>query len=305
MHINMKYYVVSIGAIFIALGIGMLVGFNLNYDQELSKQQATIIEDLDKKFENLKTKNDELETALDSSEKNNTQLVEYINSNYEKIIKDELQDKNIGVITTSNDYDYSEQVQKTIKDATGNILFDIVLNDDITNQTKLKEASDALNINFKNSEDVSNYIVDCLKDLNSKTNLEELEKLGIIKINSISDNYSNYDEVVIATGSSKENKEKVNVLDSLLKTKEKINEEAIEQDNETVVTSSKNLSSVIVCAWTALAFSMIFAPVGLGIGIYAFLGAEENKEIKVVSLTAIGISAFICATTIIQWIMYM
>ena len=50
---------------------------------------------------------------------------------------------------------------------------------------------------------------------------------------------------------------------------------------------------------------MIFAPVGLGIGIYAFLGAEENKEIKVVSLTAIGISAFICATTIIQWIMYM
>ena len=117
MHINMKYYVVSIGAIFIALGIGMLVGFNLNYDQELSKQQATIIEDLDKKFENLKTKNDELETALDSSEKNNTQLVEYINSNYEKIIKDELQDKNVGVITTSNDYDYSEQVQKTIKDA--------------------------------------------------------------------------------------------------------------------------------------------------------------------------------------------
>ena len=102
-----------------------------------------------------------------------------------------------------------------------------------------------------------------------------------------------------------ENKEKVNVLDSLLKTQEKINEEAIEQDNETATTPSKNLSSVIVCAWTALAFSMIFAPVGLGIGIYAFLGAEENKEIKVVSLTAIGINAFICATTIIQWIMYM
>ena len=233
MHINMKYYVVSIGAIFIALGIGMLVGFNLNYDQELSKQQATIIEDLDKKFENLKTKNDELETALDSSEKNNTQLVEYINSNYEKIIKDELQDKNVGVITTSNDYDYSEQVQKTIKDATGNILFDIVLNDAITNQTKLKEASDALNINFKNSEDVSNYIVDCLKDLNSKTNLEELEKLGIIKINSIYDNYSNYDEVVIATGSSKENKEKVKLVDKTII-------EKLKQENKYIVAVQKS-----------------------------------------------------------------
>ena len=30
MHINMKYYIVSIGAIFLALGIGILVGFNLN-----------------------------------------------------------------------------------------------------------------------------------------------------------------------------------------------------------------------------------------------------------------------------------
>ena len=52
MQITMKYYIVSIGAIFIALGIGMLVGFNLNYDQEMSKQQANIISDLDKKFDN-------------------------------------------------------------------------------------------------------------------------------------------------------------------------------------------------------------------------------------------------------------
>ena len=64
MHINMKYYIVSIGAIFIALGIGMLVGFNLNYDQEMSKQQANIISDLDKKFDNLKEKNDTLEKDL-------------------------------------------------------------------------------------------------------------------------------------------------------------------------------------------------------------------------------------------------
>ena len=49
MHINMKYYIVSIGAIFISLGIGILVGYNLNYDQELSKQQASVISDLDNK----------------------------------------------------------------------------------------------------------------------------------------------------------------------------------------------------------------------------------------------------------------
>ena len=61
MHINMKYYIVSIGAIFISLGIGILVGYNLNYDQELSKQQASVISDLDNKFDALKVTNDNLE----------------------------------------------------------------------------------------------------------------------------------------------------------------------------------------------------------------------------------------------------
>lgn len=56
MHINMKYYIVTIGAIFIALGIGMLVGFNLNNNQQLSEQQANIISDLDDKFNILKEK---------------------------------------------------------------------------------------------------------------------------------------------------------------------------------------------------------------------------------------------------------
>ena len=64
MHINMKYYIVSIGAIFISLGIGILVGYNLNYDQELSKQQASVISDLDNKFDALKVTNDNLEKSL-------------------------------------------------------------------------------------------------------------------------------------------------------------------------------------------------------------------------------------------------
>ena len=54
MHINMKYYIVSIGAIFLALGIGILVGFNLNNNEEMNKQQAAIIEQLDEEFSSIK-----------------------------------------------------------------------------------------------------------------------------------------------------------------------------------------------------------------------------------------------------------
>ena len=57
MHINMKYYIVSIGAIFLALGIGILVGFNLNNNEEMNKQQAAIIEQLDEEFNSIQEEN--------------------------------------------------------------------------------------------------------------------------------------------------------------------------------------------------------------------------------------------------------
>ena len=108
MHINMKYYIVSIGAIFIALGIGMLVGFNLNYDQELSKQQANIINDLDTKFENLKSKIDNLKQKLGSLTKDYDDSISYINKNVDKLIANELSGKNIGIISTNETNDYTK-----------------------------------------------------------------------------------------------------------------------------------------------------------------------------------------------------
>ncbi|MFR3071772.1 MAG: copper transporter, partial [Paeniclostridium sp.] len=132
MHINMKYYIVTIGAIFIALGIGMLVGFNLNYDQALSKQQASIIGDLDNKFEEIKTTNKDLEKKLSKNKNEYNKLVEYVNDNYAKLIKDELQDKHIGIISTTENYDYTQDVANTITDASGQVSFNIILKDGIT-----------------------------------------------------------------------------------------------------------------------------------------------------------------------------
>ena len=53
MNINMKYYIVTIGSIFLALGIGIIVGFNLNYDQELSKQQSEVLSEFEDRFDSL------------------------------------------------------------------------------------------------------------------------------------------------------------------------------------------------------------------------------------------------------------
>lgn len=201
MHINMKYYIVTIGAIFIALGIGMLVGFNLNYDQELSEQQASIIADLDKRFEGLKLKNDNLEKKLSKTSENYDKSIEFIEENIDKLIVDELVDKNIGVISTNENNEYSKEIEETIVKANGNVAFDIVLKDNIYNEKKIEEASTKIGLEIKNTQEVIDYIIESLKLEGVNEKLKNLEELEMIKINYISDNYLDYDSVVLATGS--------------------------------------------------------------------------------------------------------
>ncbi|MCH1960951.1 MULTISPECIES: copper transporter [Romboutsia] len=220
MHINMKYYIVTIGAIFIALGIGMLVGFNLNYDQELSKQQASMIKDLDSKFEVLKTTNDNLEENLTNLNKYYDEAIAIINQNSDKIIKDSLVNKNIGIISTNEKNDYSKEIASIIQNAGGNVAFDIVLTSNIENKDALKKASEELSIELNNAKDVINYIAESLKEEGSISKLENLQRLELIKVESIAENYIDYDSVVLTGGSEdKAQKENFDKIDEALITK--------------------------------------------------------------------------------------
>lgn len=202
MHINMKYYIVTIGAIFIALGIGILVGFNLNYDQELSKQQSEVINDLDRRFEDLKKTNDTLEANLSNINGNYGKAIEFINQNSSKIIADELLEKNIGIISTNENNDYTAEISDIISKSSGNVAFDIILKNNIYNDEKLKEAAKKIGVQINNTEDMISYIVDAVKSEDSVSKLTYLQELEMIKINALDEDYSKFDSVVLAGGSN-------------------------------------------------------------------------------------------------------
>lgn len=217
MHINMKYYIVSIGAIFIALGIGMLVGFNLNYDQELSKQQATIINNLDTKFENLKSKNDKLEQDLSSLTKDYDASINYINQNVDKLIADELSEKNIGIISTNENNDYTKKLEDTIVKANGSVSFNISIKNNINNVNKIEEVSQKTGVELKDSKGLIEYIIESLKSEDASIKLSYLEELGLIKVNTLNNTYLNYDSVVLAGGhDSKDGEKQFEAIDNIL-----------------------------------------------------------------------------------------
>lgn len=201
MHINMKYYIVTIGAIFISLGIGMLVGFNLNYDQELSKQQAQIINDLDVKFEDLRDTNNNLEAKLKNVNNSYDKVIDFINQNVDKLIVEELTDKYIGIISTNENCD-TTNIYNTILKANGNVAFDIKLNSNITDKNVLANLSGKLGEEIKSTDELINYIIEALKNEGAKDKLTYLEELGILTLSELSDSYQSYTSVVLTGKSS-------------------------------------------------------------------------------------------------------
>lgn len=216
MHINMKYYIVTIGAIFISLGIGMLVGFNLNYDQELSKQQAQIIGDLDVKFEELREKNNDLENKLKEINTSYDKNIDYINSNADKLISEELTDKNIGVISINGNSN-SEDIENTITKADGNVVFNINLKMDTISDDVLNDISAKIGVDIKTEADFINYVVESLKSDDAKEKLKYLEEVGLLSLNKLETDYASYTSVILSEESNTKDLEKhFELIDKLL-----------------------------------------------------------------------------------------
>ena len=208
MNINMKYYIVTIGSIFLALGIGIIVGFNLNYDQELSKQQSEVLSEFEDRFDSLNQEKADLNTQIEDLTKEQEKLTSYISQNYNLLITNALTDRNTVIIITNEKNDYSEEIENLIKDADGHLAFNIVVRDTIEDEKKLKTLSNDIDKEIKTSQDCINYIMDCLNGDNAQKDLEKLQELELIEIKSLSDDYASYDSAILVGENEDENMQK-------------------------------------------------------------------------------------------------
>ena len=221
MNINMKYYIVTIGSIFLALGIGIIVGFNLNYDQELSKQQSEVLSEFEDRFDSLNQEKADLNTQIEDLTKEQEKLTSYISQNYNLLITNALTDRNTGIIITNEKNDYSEEIENLIKDADGHLAFNIVVRDTIEDEKKLKTLSNDIDKEIKTSQDCINYIMDCLNGDNAQKDLEKLQELELIEIKSLSDDYASYDSAILVGENEDENMQKTFDIISKLKSEKK------------------------------------------------------------------------------------
>lgn len=219
MHINMKYYIVSIGAIFLALGIGILVGFNLNNNEEMNKQQAAIIEQLDEEFNSIQEENDTLSSDLKNTDKKYNALVEYVNENADALMSGSLSGKKVAVVSTYGRTENVDKLKEIVNHYDGSVSFELIFNKEITDKELIKQAAEKTGEKFKSTEDVVNYVFDIVKRGNAEY-LAPLEELKMIDLNSENEGIANFSSVVISASSeSSDPAKQFNELDKFVVSK--------------------------------------------------------------------------------------
>ena len=216
MHINMKYYIVSIGAIFLALGIGILVGFNLNNNEEMNKQQAAIIEQLDEEFNSIQEENDTLSSDLKNTDKKYNALVEYVNENADALMSGSLSGKKVAVVSTYGRTENVDKLKEIVNHYDGSVSFELIFNKEITDKELIKQAAEKTGEKFKSTEDVVNYVFDIVKRGNAES-LAPLEELKMIDLNSENEDIANFSSV--ASSESSDPAKQFNELDKFVVSK--------------------------------------------------------------------------------------
>ncbi len=189
---NMKFYVVSIVAIFTALGLGIYIGFSMDTEGFITDQQENLVSIVETQFKTIRKENEDLALENEELNKKSKNREKYIDESYEILIKDQLEGLNISLIETSDSY-VNSSIGYDLEKAGANVVNLTSL--ERVESNKLKE----LVTNIVNGE--------------NGTIFKELKDMGAIKTLG---NYSIKPDYIIVCGGSKTTDNKVALVDKLV-----------------------------------------------------------------------------------------
>ncbi len=212
---SMRFYIISIVSIFVALGIGIFIGFTMDTQEFVTDQKNIINDVIESQFQTLIDENKDLKAQINTLETDNENKNEYINLSYEPIIKERLEGLNIGIISTNEDY-ITSGIGRDLELAGARVMNVTTLNNNIVDKERLNNLYTELNVDIPKNL-LGNMITTITESIISGVPapiLESLERQGFIETIG---NYSEaVDYLIITGGSFNDNSKRINQVDRLI-----------------------------------------------------------------------------------------
>jgi len=215
MIINLKYYVITIIAIFLAIGIGIFIGIMMDGQDLIVEQQQQLVAQLQGKFDEIKAQQDELQERIDYLTLEREKNLKFIDKIYPEIVKEKLIDMNVLIIETNEDYSYfglSDAFEKAgVKNAASILIKDSFL---LNNKEYALQIASDFNLSGDKVEEIQNQLIQLLCNAVVSGNYQTLNSLKEKKMIDYLDNLKiPVDYIVVAGGSTTEEKSTLNRID--------------------------------------------------------------------------------------------
>ncbi len=96
---NAKYYAFLMVGIFLAIGLGMMIGMTLEDKNIVENQQTQMIQQIEDHFTHLRTETEQLQESMSSMEEQNDQLYELSSTLMTEVVRNKLSGVEVGVIS--------------------------------------------------------------------------------------------------------------------------------------------------------------------------------------------------------------
>lgn len=209
MFVNIKYLVITVISIFLALGIGVLIGVQIDSQDIIFQEQESLVAKMEDKFNELNNTKVSLENEIERQQDVIEQNELYKENIFSDYLKGKLEGLNIAIIETSDDYVYTN-MRHAPKLAGANINSVTLIADKIMSLSQ--EEKSRIRNYFTNKygitddQDLSTIIVQKISEaLAENTGFEDLDFLqekGLI--DSVGSFEGPVDYVIIAGGSNEE-----------------------------------------------------------------------------------------------------
>jgi hypothetical protein len=207
MGINIKYYTISIAAIFISLGIGIFIGFNMNGQEIYLKQHQILVDSLENRFVEFKKEKENLEENIQNLNIEKEKLSIFVGNMFYEVVYNKLEGLNIAIVETTDHYFYDD-INETLKLSGAFIPVHIKYMDKIYGVTEeqlqeinlltgevLEESGDLINF-------INNEIIDSLVSGNINYVLDFLIEREFIQYDYNFNELGNLDSVIVTGGNA-------------------------------------------------------------------------------------------------------
>lgn len=191
MLLNIRYYVLMITSVFLALGIGIIIGFSLDGQEIFIEQQQGLISELEQRFNELKMENTSLRVMADSKNSELTRYESFSYSVFSELVRDCLYGIRVAIIESEGNFMTKELIDVLeltgVKVTSVTMLTQEYINPNIRSIGALKESMDVLVDEGRFHFHMARGLIDSIAKGQDTALVRHMKELGLIKVSGIYD----------------------------------------------------------------------------------------------------------------------